>query len=75
MNEFMYLLISCVPPLLSVSEVQSSSVQCVTGSSNRTGEHQITLHYGSGQRHLHSSIYHYTHNPNITEATPAKSFL
>ncbi|XP_076606423.1 plexin-B1 isoform X2 [Chaetodon auriga] len=62
-------------PCNIVSEVQSSSVQCVTGSSNKTGVHRITLHYGSSQRHLHTSAYHYTHNPNITHATPAKSFL
>ncbi|XP_058486859.1 plexin-B1 [Solea solea] len=58
-----------------LSEVQESSVQCVTGSCNKTGDHRITLHYGSSQRHLHTSSYRYTHNPNITHATPAKSFL
>ncbi|KAA8593626.1 hypothetical protein FQN60_009742 [Etheostoma spectabile] len=58
-----------------VSEVQSTSVQCVIGSSNKTGDVRVTLHYGSSQRHLHTSAYHYTHNPNITHATPAKSFL
>ncbi|XP_045931112.1 plexin-B1 [Micropterus dolomieu] len=62
-------------PCKIVSEVQSSSVQCVTGSSNKTGDHKVTLHYGSSQRHLHSSTYCYTDNPNITHATPAKSFL
>uniref|UniRef100_A0A671TKV4 Plexin-B1 n=1 Tax=Sparus aurata TaxID=8175 RepID=A0A671TKV4_SPAAU len=43
--------------------------------SNKTGDHRLTLHYGSSQRHLHSSAYHFTHNPNISHATPAKSFL
>uniref|UniRef100_A0A671TMZ4 Plexin-B1 n=1 Tax=Sparus aurata TaxID=8175 RepID=A0A671TMZ4_SPAAU len=62
-------------PCNIVSEVQMSSVQCVTGSSNKTGDHRLTLHYGSSQRHLHSSAYHFTHNPNISHATPAKSFL
>ncbi|XP_077428958.1 plexin-B1 isoform X1 [Vanacampus margaritifer] len=62
-------------PCNMVSEVQSFSLQCVTGSSNKTGNHQVTLHYGSSQRHLHTSAYHYTHNPNITHAKPAKSFL
>uniref|UniRef100_A0A665W7W0 Plexin-B1 n=1 Tax=Echeneis naucrates TaxID=173247 RepID=A0A665W7W0_ECHNA len=57
------------------SEVQRSSVQCVTGSSNRTGDHRITVHYGISQRHLHTSPYCYTHNPNITHSTPAKSFM
>ncbi|XP_042082558.1 plexin-B1 isoform X2 [Haplochromis burtoni] len=62
-------------PCNIVSEVQSDSVQCVTGSSNKTGDHQITLHYGSIQRHLSSPAYHYTNNPNITRAEPARSFL
>ncbi|KAI3370493.1 hypothetical protein L3Q82_025255 [Scortum barcoo] len=62
-------------PCNIVSEVQKSSIQCVTGSSNKTGDHSVTVHYGSTQRHLHASRYHYTHNPNITRATPAKSFL
>uniref|UniRef100_A0A8D3CU35 Plexin-B1 n=1 Tax=Scophthalmus maximus TaxID=52904 RepID=A0A8D3CU35_SCOMX len=62
-------------PCNIVSEVRRSSVQCVTGSSNKTGDHRITLHYGSSQRHLHTSSYRYTHNPNITHASPAKSFL
>uniref|UniRef100_A0A671TPK3 Plexin-B1 n=1 Tax=Sparus aurata TaxID=8175 RepID=A0A671TPK3_SPAAU len=57
-------------PCNIVSEVQMSSVQCVTGSSNKTGDHRLTLHYGSSQRHLHSSAYHFTHNPNISHATP-----
>uniref|UniRef100_A0A8C4IMS6 Plexin-B1 n=1 Tax=Dicentrarchus labrax TaxID=13489 RepID=A0A8C4IMS6_DICLA len=57
-------------PCSIVSEVQSSSVQCVTGSSNKTGDHRVTLHYGSSQRHLNSAAYRYTHNPNITHATP-----
>uniref|UniRef100_A0A3B5ADW1 Plexin-B1 n=1 Tax=Stegastes partitus TaxID=144197 RepID=A0A3B5ADW1_9TELE len=62
-------------PCSMVSEVQNSSVQCVTGSSNKTGDHRVTLHYGSSQRHLHAAGYRYTHNPNITHASPAKSFL
>ncbi|CAB1354237.1 unnamed protein product, partial [Coregonus sp. 'balchen'] len=58
-----------------VMEVQEGSVVCVTGSSNGTGEHRVTLRYGNSQRHLHESAYRYTPNPNITQAAPAKSFL
>uniref|UniRef100_A0A8C8K596 Plexin-B1 n=1 Tax=Oncorhynchus tshawytscha TaxID=74940 RepID=A0A8C8K596_ONCTS len=63
-----------VPCVIS-SEVQEGSVVCVTGSSNGTGEHRVTLRYGESQRHLHESAYRYTPNPNITQAAPAKSFL
>ncbi|XP_021177625.2 plexin-B1 isoform X1 [Fundulus heteroclitus] len=62
-------------PCKIVSEVQSSSVQCVTGTSGEAGSYQVTLRYGSILRHLHTPLYSYTHNPNITHAGPAKSFL
>ncbi|KAM6927913.1 plexin-B1 [Xenentodon cancila] len=62
-------------PCKIASEVHGSSVVCVTGSSNVTGDHRVTLHYGSNQRHLHAPSYRYTHNPNVTHASPAKSFL
>uniref|UniRef100_A0A8D3C194 Plexin b1a n=1 Tax=Scophthalmus maximus TaxID=52904 RepID=A0A8D3C194_SCOMX len=42
---------------------------------NRTGEHSITVRFGGAERHLQGSVYHYTPNPNITMATPSKSFL
>ncbi|MEQ2161595.1 hypothetical protein GOODEAATRI_011050, partial [Goodea atripinnis] len=44
-------------------------------SSGEAGSYQVTLHYGSTLRHLHTPLYSYTHNPNITNAWPAKSFL
>uniref|UniRef100_A0A8C5EQI9 Plexin-B1 n=1 Tax=Gouania willdenowi TaxID=441366 RepID=A0A8C5EQI9_GOUWI len=68
----LYVCVSCV---YSASKVQRSIVQCVTGSSNKTGNHRVTLHYGLSQRHLHTSTFRYTRNPNITFVTPAKSFL
>uniref|UniRef100_A0AAZ3S5G6 Plexin-B1 n=1 Tax=Oncorhynchus tshawytscha TaxID=74940 RepID=A0AAZ3S5G6_ONCTS len=60
---------------VTVGGVQCVIVVCVTGSSNRTGDHRVTLHYGNSQRHLHESAYSFTPNPNITQAAPAKSFL
>ncbi|XP_049589033.1 plexin-B1 [Syngnathus scovelli] len=62
-------------PCPVVSEVESSGLRCVTGRSNKTGNHRVTLHYGSSQRHFNAGPYRYTHNPNITHAEPAKSFL
>ncbi|XP_045079683.1 plexin-B1 isoform X1 [Coregonus clupeaformis] len=62
-------------PCVILSEAQEDSVVCVTGSSNRTGDHRVTLRYGNSQRHLHESAYRFTPNPNITQAAPAKSFL
>uniref|UniRef100_A0A8C5AG44 Plexin b1b n=1 Tax=Gadus morhua TaxID=8049 RepID=A0A8C5AG44_GADMO len=44
-------------------------------SINRSGEQRVTLHYGASQRHLHTSLYRYTPNPNVTRAAPASSFL
>ncbi|MFT7812783.1 plexin-B1 isoform X1 [Arapaima gigas] len=63
-----------VPCLIS-AEVQEDRIQCRTGVSNRTGEHRVTVHYGSTERHLLGSSYHYTPDPNITNAAPSKSFL
>ncbi|KAL0977851.1 hypothetical protein UPYG_G00162160 [Umbra pygmaea] len=63
-----------VPCVIS-SEVQQGSVVCVTGSSNSTGDHRVTFHYGNSLRHLYDSAYRYTPNPNVTQAVPAKSFL
>uniref|UniRef100_A0A3Q2EE70 Plexin-B1 n=1 Tax=Cyprinodon variegatus TaxID=28743 RepID=A0A3Q2EE70_CYPVA len=57
----------------TVSEVQSSSVRCVTGSMSKAGSYRITLHYGGTLRHLHAQLFSYTNNPNISTAWPAKS--
>ncbi|XP_008408643.1 plexin-B1 isoform X2 [Poecilia reticulata] len=62
-------------PCKIVSAVQNSIVQCVTGSSSEAGRFRVTLHYGSTPRHLHTPLYNYTHNPSISSAWPAKSFL
>lgn len=58
-----------------VSEGHMSSVQCKTGPSKEIGEQRLTLHYGHSQRHLHSAMFLYTPNPNVTHASPANSFM
>uniref|UniRef100_A0A1A8UH63 Plexin-B1 n=1 Tax=Nothobranchius furzeri TaxID=105023 RepID=A0A1A8UH63_NOTFU len=63
-----------VVPCRIVSEVQSSSVQCVTGSSNSTGIHRVILHFGS-DKYSSDYFYNYTHNPYISHALPDKSFV
>uniref|UniRef100_A0A6Q2ZCB3 Plexin-B1 n=1 Tax=Esox lucius TaxID=8010 RepID=A0A6Q2ZCB3_ESOLU len=55
--------------------VAEDQITCVTGVSNRTGEHGVTVRFGRAKRHLEGAIYHYTLNPNITMAAPSKSFL
>uniref|UniRef100_A0A4W4E0H5 Plexin-B1 n=1 Tax=Electrophorus electricus TaxID=8005 RepID=A0A4W4E0H5_ELEEL len=61
--------------LCSVSEVQEGRIECVTGASNKTGEHQVTVRYGKSERHLNGSGFLYTPDPNITHAMPSKSFI
>uniref|UniRef100_A0A8C7DAG4 Plexin-B1 n=1 Tax=Oncorhynchus kisutch TaxID=8019 RepID=A0A8C7DAG4_ONCKI len=61
--------------LLYSSEVVDDQITCMTGGSNRTGEHGITVRFGRAERHLQGAIYHYTSDPNITMAAPSKSFL
>ncbi|XP_062401701.1 plexin-B1 [Sardina pilchardus] len=62
-------------PCTIVGNVQEASIECVTNSSVSVGEHTVTVRYGNSERHLHGTKYHYTPNPNITQAFPAKSFL
>ncbi|KAJ0064660.1 hypothetical protein NL108_011519, partial [Boleophthalmus pectinirostris] len=66
-------LIGGVPCL--VLKILDDEIQCVTRGSNRTGEHSITVRFGSAERHLQGLVYHYTPNPNITSAAPSKSFF
>ncbi|XP_035380151.1 plexin-B1 isoform X2 [Electrophorus electricus] len=62
-------------PCAIVSEVQEGRIECVTGASNKTGEHQVTVRYGKSERHLNGSGFLYTPDPNITHAMPSKSFI
>ncbi|KAJ8400630.1 hypothetical protein AAFF_G00393990 [Aldrovandia affinis] len=66
--------IGTVPCLIS-SDIQDGSIECVTSASNTTGEHRVTVRYGSSERHLLEATYRYTPDPNITLAAPSKSFL
>uniref|UniRef100_A0A4W5N545 Plexin-B1 n=1 Tax=Hucho hucho TaxID=62062 RepID=A0A4W5N545_9TELE len=61
--------------LSSSSEVMDDQITCMTGVSNRTGAHGITVRFGRAERHLEGDIYSYTSDPNVTMATPSKSFL
>ncbi|KAM9752886.1 plexin-B1-like isoform 2-T2 [Menidia menidia] len=69
-------LIGGVPCLMEDSHsVQDDQISCKTRGSNRTGEHRVIVRFGGAERHLQGLVYHYTPNPNITKATPSKSFL
>uniref|UniRef100_A0A8B9KJ41 Plexin-B1 n=1 Tax=Astyanax mexicanus TaxID=7994 RepID=A0A8B9KJ41_ASTMX len=67
-------LIGGVQCLITV-ELEDEQIECVTGGSNRTGEHGVTVRFGRAERHLSTASYHYTPDPNITSAAPSKSFL
>ncbi|XP_030623634.1 plexin-B1 [Chanos chanos] len=67
------ILIGGVPCLIS-SQSQDGQIRCITGASNRTGEHGVTVRFGRAERHLQIPLYHYTPDPNITHAAPSKSF-
>ncbi|MBN3296556.1 PLXB1 protein, partial [Amia calva] len=57
------------------SEILENRIECYTGHSNSTGEQSVTVFYGNNERHLQGTLYHYTEDPNITQASPTKSFL
>ncbi|KAG7323182.1 hypothetical protein KOW79_012884 [Hemibagrus wyckioides] len=70
------ILIGGVPCILTSSpQLDDEQIACVTSGSNRTGNHAVTVWFGSADRHLQDTFYHYTPDPNITSATPTKSFL
>ncbi|XP_033943662.1 plexin-B1 isoform X2 [Pseudochaenichthys georgianus] len=60
----------CVEP-----NIQEDHISCLTKGSNRTGGHGIIVWFGGTERHLQGLVYHYTPNPNISMASPSKSFL
>ncbi|CAM4623047.1 unnamed protein product [Leuciscus chuanchicus] len=62
-------------PCSLISSVQEDTIKCLTGASNGTGEHRVTVRYGNIERHLHANGYYYTPDPNITHAMPSKSFI
>ncbi|TNN36380.1 Plexin-B1 [Liparis tanakae] len=58
-----------------VVRIQEEEISCVTRGSNRTGPHGVAVRFGGAERHLQGQVYHYTPNPNVSTATPAKSFF
>ncbi|XP_051518235.1 plexin-B1 isoform X1 [Myxocyprinus asiaticus] len=68
------ILIGGVPCHIS-PEQYNERVECVTGGSNRTGESGVAVQFGRAERHLQEVLYHYTPDPNVTNAFPSKSFL
>ncbi|XP_077458372.1 plexin-B1-like isoform X3 [Stigmatopora argus] len=70
----MVVLGKCEPSLFRLS-IEDDQIACLTRGSNRTGEHGIMVRFGAAERHLQGVMYHYTSNPNISQAAPSKSFL
>ncbi|XP_062853474.1 plexin-B1 [Trichomycterus rosablanca] len=62
-----------IPCLIEL--VQEDSIECITEASNRTEQHTVTVRFGNHERRLHSTGFHYTPDPNITQAKPSKSFI
>ncbi|XP_053324893.1 plexin-B1 [Spea bombifrons] len=62
-------------PCLIFSEIQENQLECLTGSSNSTAELPVTIRYGDRELRAYDSLFTYTPDPNITSASPAKSFI
>ncbi|XP_068110109.1 plexin-B1 isoform X3 [Hyperolius riggenbachi] len=56
------------------SEIQESQLECLSGPSNATADHRVTVWYGEQKFSFPDSSFTYTPDPNITAANPAKSF-
>ncbi|XP_076132287.1 plexin-B1 [Alosa pseudoharengus] len=59
----------------AISSVQDDHIECVTGSSNRTGEYSVVVRFNRAERHLQAVPFHYCPDPNVTQAAPSRSFL
>ncbi|XP_029456975.1 plexin-B1 isoform X2 [Rhinatrema bivittatum] len=57
------------------SEIEENQLECRTSPSNASAEFPVTIKYGEQERRLEGSLFRYTLDPNITSASPAKSFL
>ncbi|OCT85892.1 plexin-B1 [Xenopus laevis] len=57
------------------SEMQENMLECLTGPSNSTADLQVTIKYGDQELRTYESLFTYTADPNITSASPAKSFI
>ncbi|XP_028680886.1 plexin-B1 isoform X2 [Erpetoichthys calabaricus] len=68
------ILVGDIPCAIS-SMLHEDKIECLTGKSNATAEATVTIHYGQKERHLQNTFYHYTEDPNITQAGPSRSFL
>ncbi|KAJ8265737.1 hypothetical protein COCON_G00148360 [Conger conger] len=62
-------------PCLILSEIQGDWIECRTSGSSETGELGVVVRFGSSERHLLAGGFHYTSDPNVTQAVPSKSFL
>ncbi|CAJ0924921.1 unnamed protein product [Ranitomeya imitator] len=62
-------------PCYISSEIQENHLQCLTGSSNATSDLRVTVWYGEQIFSFPDAFFSYTADPNITSASPAKSFF
>uniref|UniRef100_A0A8C5R5T8 Plexin-B1 n=1 Tax=Leptobrachium leishanense TaxID=445787 RepID=A0A8C5R5T8_9ANUR len=57
------------------SEILENQMECITGSSNNTADLPVTAQYGDQAHRTYDAFFTYTADPNITSASPAKSFI
>ncbi|KAM4721609.1 plexin-B1 [Rhinophrynus dorsalis] len=67
-------LIGDIPCHIS-AEMQENQLECLTGPSNTTADFPVTIRYGEQELRIYGSPFTYTADPNITYASPAKSFI
>ncbi|XP_071984334.1 plexin-B1 isoform X2 [Engystomops pustulosus] len=62
-------------PCYISSEIQENHLECLTGPSNATTDFRVTIWYGEQVFSFPDAAFTYTADPNITSASPAKSFF
>ncbi|KAJ8257289.1 hypothetical protein GJAV_G00184000 [Gymnothorax javanicus] len=62
-------------PCLISAEIEGDRIECRTSGSNETGGQAVLVRFGSSELRLQGTTFHYTPDPNVTQASPNKSFL
>ncbi|XP_018413476.1 PREDICTED: plexin-B1 isoform X2 [Nanorana parkeri] len=61
-------------PCKIFSEIQENQLECLTGTSNITLDLRVTVLYGEQVFSFSDPLFTYTPDPNITSASPSKSY-
>ena len=68
-------LLLLLPPFPRLLEQQAEQLQCETSPHPTPATLPVAVWFGAAERRLQHSLFEYTSDPNVTSASPTKSFL